>query len=79
MSKLMTATIAFVLTATATAPVAGAAEIKVLCSGALKLAMIQLVPDFQKSSSNAVTIEYDVGARIANRIQKANPRMWRSC
>jgi molybdate transport system substrate-binding protein len=47
-----------------------AAELKVLSSGALKLALVQLVPDFQKSSSNSVTIEYDVGAAIANRIQK---------
>src|SRR5215469_6819449 len=49
---------------------ADAAELKVLSSGALKLALVQLVPEFQKSSSNAVTIEYDVGAAIANRIQK---------
>jgi molybdate transport system substrate-binding protein len=47
-----------------------AAELKVLSSGALKLALVQLAPDFQRSSSNAVTIEYDVGASVANRIQK---------
>jgi molybdate transport system substrate-binding protein len=50
---------------------ADAAELKVLSSGALKLALVQLVPDFQRSSSNAVTVEYDVGAAIANRIQKS--------
>jgi molybdate transport system substrate-binding protein len=32
--------------------------------------MRQLLPEFQKSSSNRVTIEYDVGAAIAIRIQK---------
>jgi molybdate transport system substrate-binding protein len=49
---------------------AGAAELKVLSSGALKLALVKIIPEFQKSSSNAVMIEYDVGARIADRIQK---------
>ena len=49
---------------------ADAAELKVLSSGALKLALFQIIPDFQKSSSNAVAIEYDVGARIADRIKK---------
>jgi len=58
------------LTATAPGTIAGAAEIKILSSGALKLAMTQLLPDFQKSSGNAVTIEYHVAAVIANRIQK---------
>ena len=47
-----------------------AAELKILSSGALKLALVQLVPEFQKSSGNAVTIEYHVAAVIANRIQK---------
>jgi ABC-type molybdate transport system substrate-binding protein len=58
------------LTATAPGTIAGAAEIKILSSGALKLAMTQLLPDFQKSSGNAVTIEYHVAAVIADRIQK---------
>ena len=70
MSKLITATIAFFLTVTAPATVAGAAEIKILSSGTLKLAMTQLLSDFQKSSGNAVTIEYHVAAVIADRIQK---------
>ena len=66
MSKLITATIAFFLTATAPSTVAGAAEIKILSAGTLKLAMTQLLSDFQKSSGNAVTIEYHVAAVIAD-------------
>jgi molybdate transport system substrate-binding protein len=49
---------------------ADAAELKVLSSGALKLALTELIPEFEKSFSNSVTIEYDVGAAITNRIQK---------
>jgi molybdate transport system substrate-binding protein len=71
MGCLRSAPAAFVLIVAAhMAGNADAAELKVLSPGALKLALVQLVPDFQKSSGNAVTVEYDVGAAIANRIQK---------
>ena len=71
MGCLRSAAAAFVLiVAVHMAGNADAAELKVISSGALKLALVQLVPEFQKSASNAVTIEYDVGAAITNRIQK---------
>src|SRR5438105_10734697 len=37
---------------------ARAAEIKVLCAVALQPAMIELIPDFEKSSGHKVTIAY---------------------
>jgi len=49
--------------------VADAAEIKVLSSGALKLALTQLLPDFQRSSDLSVAIEYGPAGAIAKRIQ----------
>jgi ABC-type molybdate transport system substrate-binding protein len=57
------------LSAMVTTATVNAAEIKVLSSGSIKLAMDQLLPDFQGSSGNVVTIEYNVSAAIANRIQ----------
>jgi molybdate transport system substrate-binding protein len=50
--------------------IADAAEIRVLSSGALKLALTQLLPGFQTSSNNAMTIEYDIAASIASRVLK---------
>jgi molybdate transport system substrate-binding protein len=64
-----TAFIVLVLSAMVTTATVNAAEIKVLSSGSIKLAMDQLLPDFQRSSGNVVTIEYNVSAAIANRIQ----------
>jgi molybdate transport system substrate-binding protein len=49
---------------------ADAGEIRVLSSGALKAALSQLLPDFQKSSGYTTTIEYGPSGAIAGRIQK---------
>jgi len=49
---------------------ADAAEIKVLASGSLKGALSQLIPDFQKASSDTATIEYGPAGAIMGRIQK---------
>ncbi len=71
MSYRRTATAALVLLATmGTAGISDAAEIKALSSGALKLALTQLLPDFQRSHSDTVTIEYGPAGAIAERIQK---------
>jgi molybdate transport system substrate-binding protein len=79
MSKFRIATGALVLAATmgaigitlgATAGVADAAEIKVLASGALKLALPQLLADFQKSSSHAASVAYGPAGAIADRVRK---------
>jgi molybdate transport system substrate-binding protein len=47
-----------------------AAEIRVLSSGSMKAALSQLLPDFEKSSGNTVTIEYGPAGAIVGRIQK---------
>ena len=52
--------------------IADAAEIKVLSSGALKLALPQLLADFQRSSNDVVTIEYGPAGGVANRVQKGD-------
>ena len=49
---------------------ADAAEIRVLASGSLKGALSRLLPDFQKSSGNAATIEYGPAGAIVARIEK---------
>jgi molybdate transport system substrate-binding protein len=58
------------LSAIVTTDTVNAAEIKVLSGGGMKLAMDQLLPDFQRLSGNVVTIDYNVPAALANRIQK---------
>ena len=70
MTKVPFAVTALILSTIATPVTASAAEIKVLCAGALKLAMTQLLPDFQKASGNAVTIDYGTTGAFVSRIQK---------
>ena len=48
---------------------ADAAEIKVLASGALKLALTRLIPEFEKSSGDKVSIGYGPAGSIAGRVQ----------
>jgi molybdate transport system substrate-binding protein len=56
-------------------PVGGveAAEIKVLSAGSLKLAMMDLLPQFQKASGHTVRIDYGTAGAIAGRIQAGEP------
>jgi molybdate transport system substrate-binding protein len=63
---------AFILVATTTyKPIAAdAAEVKVLASGALKLALTRLIPDFEKSSGDKVSIGYGPAGSIAARVQQ---------
>jgi molybdate transport system substrate-binding protein len=43
---------------------AGAAELKVLCSGAMRAVLQQLAPVFEKSSGNELVIEYATAAKV---------------
>jgi molybdate transport system substrate-binding protein len=72
MIKISSAVIALVLGSMAAAT-ANAAEIKVLSAGSLKLALNELLPDFQKSSGDTVTIDYGTAGAIVGRIQKGEP------
>jgi molybdate transport system substrate-binding protein len=49
---------------------ARAAEIKLLCAVALHPAIDALIPDFEKSSGDKVTVAYGTAGAIADRIQK---------
>jgi molybdate transport system substrate-binding protein len=60
----------FALVAATCKPVAAdAAEIRVLASGALKLALTRLVPEFEKASGNKISIVYGPAGSIAGRVQ----------
>ena len=50
-----------------------AAEIKILSAGSLKLAMMDLIPAFQKASGHTVTIDYNTAGAVAGRIQAGEP------
>jgi molybdate transport system substrate-binding protein len=52
--------------------IADAAEIKLLASGALKLALPRLLADFQKSSNDRVTVEYGPAGGLARRVQNGD-------
>jgi molybdate transport system substrate-binding protein len=76
-TKIPSAVIALVLGSTVlgsmAAATANAAEIRVLSAGSLKLALNQLLPDFQKASGDTVTIDYGTAGAIVGRIQKGEP------
>jgi molybdate transport system substrate-binding protein len=69
-TKISLIIIALVVNSMGAETAANGAEIKVLSAGSLKLAMDQLLPDFQKSSGDTVTIDYGTAGAIAGRIQK---------
>ena len=70
MTKISLTMLALLLSSIGTVTTAYAAEIRVLSAGSLKLALDQLLPDFQKSTGDTVTIEYGTAGAIAGRIQK---------
>lgn len=47
---------------------AGAAEIKFLCPVAMRAAMVDLIPQFERASSHKVTLDYATVGAITNRI-----------
>jgi molybdate transport system substrate-binding protein len=59
----------FALAAACKPTAAGAAEIRVLASGALKLALTRLAPAFEKSSGDTVSVAYGPAGSVANRVQ----------
>jgi molybdate transport system substrate-binding protein len=52
------------------AKAAPAAEIKVLCAGALRSSMTELIPQFEQSSGDSVTVAYAPVGALIDRIQK---------
>jgi len=53
----------------ATAAAANAAEIRVVCSTALRTVMQELIPQFERNTGHKVTVEYGVSAAIQRRIE----------
>ena len=49
---------------------ARAAEIKLLYAVALDPAMVELIPDFEKSSGHSVTLAYGSAGAVTNRVEK---------
>jgi molybdate transport system substrate-binding protein len=47
---------------------AGAAEIRVLCSGAMRAVLQQLAPAFEKSSGDALVIEYATAGKVEQKV-----------
>jgi molybdate transport system substrate-binding protein len=71
MRNLGVATAVFALAVATCKPVvADAAEIRVLASGALKLALTRLIPEFEKSSGDTVSIAYGTAGSIAGRVEQ---------
>jgi ABC-type molybdate transport system substrate-binding protein len=67
MPRLLAATLA--LLAGVSAEAAAAAEVNVLCSGALRGVLQQLAPDFEKSSGRHLVIEYGRTRRASASLQ----------
>jgi len=64
--RLFAATIALLVGLSAGA--AGAAEIKVLCAGAMRAVLQQLAPAFEKSSGDTLVIEYATAGKVEQRV-----------
>ena len=47
---------------------AGAAEIRVLCAGAMRAVLEQLAPAFEKSSGDALMIEYATAGKVEEKV-----------
>src|SRR5947209_19648629 len=47
---------------------AGAAELKVLCSGAMRAVLQQLAPAFEKSSGHKLVIEYATAGKVEEKV-----------
>lgn len=50
-----------------------AAEIKVLCSTALRTVMQELVPQFERATGHHVVVEYGVSAALQRRVEAGEP------
>src|SRR5277367_4202670 len=59
---------AVALTVGLSARTAGAAEIKVLCSGAMRAVLQQLAPAFEKSSGDKLVIEYATAGKVEEKV-----------
>jgi molybdate transport system substrate-binding protein len=61
------------LTVLAEPGLAGAAEIKVLCSNGIKAVMEELVPRFEQATRHTITIRYGLSAALERQIEAGEP------
>src|SRR3954467_8893831 len=59
--------------ALAHARAADPAEIKVLCSTALRTVMQELAPQFERATGNKIVVDYGVSAAIQRRVEGGEP------
>jgi molybdate transport system substrate-binding protein len=64
--RLLAATLAVL--AGVSAEAAAAAEVNVLCSGAMRGVLQQLAPDFEKSSGHHLVIEYATAGKVEAKV-----------
>src|SRR5277367_5899372 len=64
---------AVALTVGLSAGAAGAAEIRVLCAGAMRAVLQQLAPDFEKSSGHKLVIEYATAGKVEEKVADDEP------
>src|SRR5271170_1400694 len=64
--RLFAASVALIVGLSAGA--AGAAEIKVLCAGAMRAVLQQLAPAFEKSSGDRLVIEYATAGKVEEKV-----------
>jgi molybdate transport system substrate-binding protein len=69
--SLLGATAALLIGLSATA--AGAAELKLLCAGAMRAVLQQLAPAFEKSSANKLVIEYATAGKVEQEVAADEP------
>src|SRR5438034_2089272 len=55
------------------APLAHAAEIKVLCSNGMKAVIEELVPRFERATTHKVTLQFEPSALLKKRIDAGEP------
>ena len=68
-SRVAVLAAAFCFAFIAAGPAAEAADVSVLCSNGLKEVLIELAPQFERSTGNRITIKYDSTATILNEIK----------
>jgi molybdate transport system substrate-binding protein len=66
-------TVGLALVCAQTAPAAGGAEIRVLCSNGMKAAMEKLIPDAERATGRTIAIQYSASALLKRSVEGGEP------
>ena len=77
--RLLVAAVEVGLMVLLTHGLAAAAEIKVLSAVAMRAALDDLAPQFERTTSHKLTISYAVAGELRKRIEAANSEILRFC